>query len=246
MTLRPPHHPEQFRVKVGRYGDRWYIDTLPADGTWEPMTDPVPSVTTVKNAWPKGALPKWYAGQAAKCAVAEHDTWKNMEHQAAVDYIAAAPNRNRDRAAGRGGAIHAIIEGRAEGHTAPMFVESDVEPYLEAIDALLADLGAVEPVAVETVAIKRGELGYGGTLDAIWHVPSLGGTWLFDWKSRKPGAHTNAYEEEAAQLVAYACADYLIADVDGAAARVPVPHLDGLAIVAIAPDGYRIHPVKEG
>lgn len=244
MTLRPPHDPEQFRVKVGRWGERFYIDRLPADGTWEPMDTPVPSVTTVKKAWPK-FFSKLAADTVAACAYDERATWQRMDRAAAVEWLAAADKRRLKKASNRGSGVHAVIEGHVEGNP-PLFVDPDVEPYLEAIEQFLADIGPVEPVAVETVAIKRGDMGYGGTLDAIWHVPSLGGTWLLDWKSRKPGKFGDAYEDDAAQLVAYATADYLIGEAEGVAVRQPVPELDGMAIVAIAPDGYRIHPVKEG
>ena len=52
MTLRGPAHPDTYRVQVGRYGDRYYHDPLPADGTWDATDDQWPSVSIVKNAWP--------------------------------------------------------------------------------------------------------------------------------------------------------------------------------------------------
>lgn len=232
--LRPPAHPDNFRVKVGRYGDRWYIDHLPGDGRWEPMEDPVPSVSAVKNAWPK-FLSKWAANEAALCAVRDRDAWTKLDPEGAVDYIAKAPDRSRDASAARGNSIHAFIEATAEGQG---ILLTDLPDEYEAVCKLLVEELRPEFLLTEAVAIKRGPEGYGGTLDAIATLDGYG-RFLIDWKSRKAGKGGTAYPDEFAQGAAYRAADYLIvSDDDHEAVRVDVPEVDGLAVITIEPEAY--------
>ena len=238
MTLTGPADADRFRVKVGRYGDRWYIDPLPACelATDGPMAEPVPAVSIVKNAWPK-FLTAWAAREAAICAVKEQSTWSQMEPDAAVTYIAGASNRSRDKAANRGSAVHAALEALAQGADPSPLLEVDAGDYLDACRQVIADLQPT-PLMCEAVAISR-TAGYGGTLDAIWRVG--GEVVLFDFKSKAPGKH-GAWPDEMAQLAAYANADYLIVEEAGRARRVPVPPLDRLVIVSIEPGSYRCYP----
>lgn len=241
MTLRPPSDPEHFRTQVGRYRERWYVDPLPADDTWNAWDGQVPSVTTVKGAWPKHLVP-WATKCSAEFAVDHHDQWSGLDRQAAIDLIAGASNRTRDKAAARGTGVHHVLEQLAAGQEPMTALIPDVEPYLPACRQLIADL-APTWVATEAVAICR--RGWGGTLDAIVTSDVLGGTFLVDWKTRTAGKSLGAYDDEGVQLAAYADADYLIvADDDGNAHRVPVPDLDGAAIIAIGVDGYKVVPVN--
>lgn len=236
--LRPPAHPENFRVKVGRYGDRWYIDRLLADALWTPMTDPVPSVSTVKGAWPK-VLHYWAANEVSAFAVDNVESWRNLDRQAAIDLLKKAPDRSRDASASRGTSIHGVIETLAESGQMPMLDLVGLEEYQPVLESLAADLQP-EFVASEVVAIKRGEDGYGGTPDAIATLDGYGCR-LIDWKSRKAGKGGTAYPDEFAQCEAYRSADYLIAaGEDGEPVRVPVPATDGVAVVTIAPEAYSV------
>ena len=51
-VMRGPAHADNYRVKVGRYGDRWYCDPLPADDQFPAAPEGVayPSVSIVKGA----------------------------------------------------------------------------------------------------------------------------------------------------------------------------------------------------
>lgn len=241
MTLRGPAHPDTFRVKVGRYGDRFYIDPLPADATWDATDEQWPSVSIVKNAWPKNLGP-WMAQEAARFAVEHRDTWVNLPADAAVQMIAGASDRTRDKAADRGTGVHAILEGIAEGREPHPELMPDVAPYLPVLRQLVADLDP-EFVYSEVVCISR-EHGYGGTADAAIKINAgpLVGTFSVDWKSRKSDRH-DAHRDECAQLAAYSRCDYIIAEQDGQAVRLPPPQLDGGLIVSITPEDYRLYPV---
>lgn len=240
MTLRPPHDPTNFRTRVGRFRERWYVDPLPADENWPAWDAAVPAVSTVKNAWPKHLVP-WTTRTCAEFAVDHADQWQHLDRQAAVDLIAGASNRSRDKAAARGTGVHHVLEQLAAGQEPMTALIPDVEPYLDACRRLVHDLEPVW-VATEAVAINR-EPGWGGTLDAIISSPALGGTFLVDWKTRTAGKELGAHADEAVQLAAYAAADYLIVGDDDGARRVPVPDLDGAAVVAIGVDGYKVIPV---
>lgn len=238
MTLQGPAHPEQFRTTVGRYRERWYVDPLPGCDIAPSTDEPFPSVTTIKGAWPK-FLTTWAAKAVAVEAVDTLDQWAKLDRDAAVDHLAAAPNRSRDKAAARGTEIHRLLEMLAEGQAPMPALIPDAEPYLPALEALVTDLDPTW-VLSEVVAINR-EVGYGGTLDAVITSEALGGTFVVDWKTR---AKHGAYDDEACQVGgAYAGAEYVIVEDGGEAKRMRLPKLDGALIVSITPDGYRLHPV---
>jgi len=238
MTLQGPAHPEQFRTTIGRYRERWYVDPLPGCDIAPSTDEPFPSVTTIKGAWPK-FLTTWAAKAVAVEAVDNLDQWRKLDRDAAIDHLAAAPNRSRDKAAARGTEIHRLLEMLAEGQAPMPALIPDAEPYLPALEALVADLDPVW-VLSEVVAINR-EVGYGGTLDAVITSKALGGTFVVDWKTR---AKHGAYDDEACQVGgAYAGAEYVIVEDGGTAKRMRLPDLDGALIVSITPDGYRLHPV---
>jgi hypothetical protein len=156
-------------------------------------------------------------------------------------------------AAARGTNVHHMLERglRGETHlTDPMDGDAGAE-YETAVRAFL-DERQPEMIAAELVCINRGmnapaELngqftgGYGGTADAIVKID--GKTLLVDWKSRGADSGHGSYPEEAAQLGAYASADYYIAEGNGGPVRMPVPHLDGGIIVSVKPDGCRVYPI---
>lgn len=223
----------QFRVQVGRQAERWYVDPLPACSLGEPFTNAVPSVSTIKSAWPKH-LTKWVANETAKAAVNELAEWKDMPAEAAMAHISGASDTTRDAAANRGTKVHELFEQRARGQQIMLAASLEVGAYVPSVDAVLADLQP-EWIASECIAfhVNDSQYAFGGTLDAIWCVNGV--NFLVDFKTRKVGKH-GAYDEEAAQISAYANADYLIARVDGVLCRVPVPRIDGGLIISITPE----------
>ncbi len=263
--LRGPADPATFRVEVGRYKDRWYHDPLPGDDI-APAAGPddaYPAVSIVKNSWPK-YLDAWTAAEAAAYAVDNVASWSSLDRTAAIDLIKGASSRTRDAAAARGTEIHRLLEQIADGHEPNAALIPDAEPYLPVLRQLVADLSPVW-VLSEVVAIRRGAprgmddtrpggtpepssppsaASYGGTLDAAWQldVGPLTGLYLLDFKTKKPGKH-DVYPDAAAQLGAYADADYYVVEEGGQAVRAPVPAFTGGLIITITPEDYRLHPV---
>jgi hypothetical protein len=250
-VLRGPADADHFRTKVGRYGDRWYADPLPACPLGD-LTDSVwPSVSTVKKAsgsdWTFVALKRvaelLYDGQALRRS-SFADTYD------ALKQINKSGLRN---AAARGTNVHHMLERGLRGDTHltdPMDGDAGAE-YEPAVRAFLNERQP-EMIAAELVCINRGMNapaspggkftgGYGGTADAIVKID--GKTLLVDWKSRGADSDHGSYPEEAAQLGAYASADYYIAEGKAGPVRMPVPHLDGGIIVSVKPDGCRVYPI---
>lgn len=241
--LRGPAHPENFRQQVGRYGDRHYVDNLPGDDFTanRPFitTTPYPSVSVIKQAWPK-FLTDWAAGAAAKYAVEHQDAWRQLPTDDAVELITKAAVRQRDRAAKRGSDVHSIIESLALGHRPDyMLIDDSVQPYVPCLERMVRDL-RIRPIVSEAVVFNH-EVGYGGTFDMI--AETVHGKGLLDWKTR---ARTARYDEEGAQVAAYAGAEYMIVESPlGGAMRQELPSIDYLGVVVISPEGYQVHEVDE-
>ena len=90
---------------------RFYVDNT-GTGYW--------SVTTILQAVPKWALMGWYARMAAEAAIEDHERIARIKGHALplsdrfddriINYLKAAPERYRDKAANIGSWIHAAIE----------------------------------------------------------------------------------------------------------------------------------------
>ncbi len=241
--LRGPAHPENFRQQIGRYGDRHYVDNLPGDGFTlnrpEIVNVAYPSVSVIKKAWPK-FLDDWAAGQAATYAVEHQDAWLRLPPDDAIELITKAAVRQRDRAAKRGSDIHAIIESLALGHRPDyMLVDDSVQPYVPCVERMVREL-RIRPLVSEAVIFNH-VIGYGGTFDMI--ADTVHGVGLLDWKTRKK---TSRYDEEGAQVAAYAGGEYMIVESPlGGAMRQELPPIDYLATVVLSPEGYQVHEVDE-
>lgn len=237
MTLRGPAAPDEFRVQVGRYGDRWYHDPLPADDTWPLCSDTWPSVTTIKKASDRDW--SWVSLERAASYLA--DRRGELDGMNAAEIHARLLEVNKaglGRAASRGSDIHRIVEDLAAGQQMMTALVPEAEPYIPAVQAFINEMRP-EWLLSEVVAISRTH-GYAGTLDGV--IAIGGNAYLVDYKTRKAGKH-GAHLEEGWQLAAYARADYIIVNDGGMAVRKPMPHLDGALIISIEPGGYRTYPV---
>jgi hypothetical protein len=236
-ALHGPAHPDAFRVKVGRFGDRWYHDPLPACANWPATDEQWPSVTTIKKAkskdWSHVSL-----GRAAAYLATRADELKGLNVDEIHARLLEVNKSGLNRAADRGSSIHHVIEAAAAGQEIMGALVPDAEPYLPAVRAMLDELRP-DFLFSEVVSINR-TVGYGGTFDAVIRIGDA--AYLVDWKTRKPGKH-GAYAEEGAQLAAYACADYWIVQQGDQAVRIPPAPLDGLLVVSITPEGHRCYPV---
>jgi hypothetical protein len=242
MTLvHGPSHPDMFRVQVGRFGDRFYVDNLPPDEICDPDTSqPMPSVSVIKGAFPK-FLNNWVAGVTAGWAFDNQKAWSQLDRESAVEVISKASNRIKNEAADRGSTIHGIVEDLCFGrHVNELLIPDKVRPFMHSVKRMVAEM-QLEPMFMECVVFNH-EIEYGGTFDYIGSVGTgnrkrVG---LLDFKTREK---YNVYEDEAAQLAAYAGAEYIIGEVAGEAKRIKMPKIDFAAIVTITPHGYQIHEV---
>lgn len=240
---------EAFRVKVGRYSERWYVDPLLACDLAGPTSTPVPSVSTVKKAWPS-FFTDWACGLVAEFAVQHRNDWVGLTDDAAIPMISKAADRYRDSAANRGTVIHGVLDNLLHGIEPDPIDIMGVEEYVEPCRQFIAD-AKPRVIAAECPVIRRSDFtrasgstffgGYGGTFDCILEID--GENYLVDWKTRKPGKHA-AYSEEGCQAAAYANADYMIIqDPDRTLRRVPLPRIDKALVVSITPESYKAYPV---
>lgn len=237
-----PSHPEMFRVQVGRFGDRFYVDNLPPDDVCDPDTSvPMPSVSVIKGAFPK-FLNKWVAGVTAEWAYDHQDAWTKLDRHSATELITNASNRIKNEAADRGSTLHGVIEDLCRGVYVNEGLLSDkVRPYMLSVKRMVAEL-RLQPMYMECVVFNH-EIEYGGTFDYIGSVGTGGRqrVGLLDFKTREK---YSAYDDEAAQLAAYDGAEYMIVDQGGEAKRMRMPKVDFIGVVVITPHGYQLHEVN--
>jgi hypothetical protein len=255
IQLRPPADADNYRVKAGRFGDRFYTDPLPADATWASTSDDdiYPAISTVKKAtgqdWSKAMAKRLAKAPSQLVEIGKLDS--ETERKARINLLS---DEGLGQASGRGTIVHAHAEA-VLGNRLPLYELNDVvKPYLARLEDFFA---AYNPtlVAAEFVAINR-DLndhnlhrgnkfrGYGGTGDAVVEID--GQLWLVDWKSRAEDGDHRAYAEEGAQVAAYGRADYWIVGCDesiNGAKRISPLDLAGGLIVSIKPDSYECFPI---
>lgn len=226
---------------IKRGGSRFYLLTDQPDIRY-------PGVTSVIGMLPKGFLQYWAAKLTAELAVDSLPFVEQMaarDRQGAVDYLKGAASRYTRIRADVGSKAHDLFERLIRGEYVGA-VHPDLEPYR----ALFVDfLAAVNPelIRAEDVAwSSRHE--YAGSFDALIRIwvdeagnptPDRSGVsvvLLVDWKTSAA-----TYADVALQLTAYAMADRLIAP-DGSS--VPMPEIDGAAVLHITPDGWALKPVR--
>lgn len=235
-------NPDDYRIKVGNYGERWYHDPLPScpiaaqDLDWR-----APAVSTIKKAsskdWTQVAL-----GRAARWVKDHNPSFLESTREDVYDALSQANSNDLDRASTRGIQIHRMFEVYAEGGD-PASVELSVEAQ-DYQQTVLRCIRTIKPLitASEFICMSR-SVGYGGTADAIWdcHFGPFDGLYLVDYKSR--GENQAVYIEEAWQVAAYAKADYVIEQPVDTPVRARLPLLSGGIILSITPESYEFYPV---
>lgn len=195
----------------------------------------VPGVTTILKALPKDALINWAANATADAAINRWDELADLPPAARLKELQNARYADRDKAANRGTAVHALAEQLIKGEKVEMPDElaGHVESYVRFLDEW-----QVEPVLVEAVVMSHRH-GYAGTLDLVVDVPKLGQRLLLDIKTSRSGI----FGETALQLAGYRYADTY---VDDAGAEQPMIPVDGCGAIHVRGDGYDLRPVEAG
>lgn len=227
---------------TNRYRQRGYTDTLPpCDINPEPDGEWVPGFTSLK---PKKPFYKKLDGTAYRMdvvSIATHFAGMHLppEPRDCAEAFTNAIDAQFAEATGRGTEGHAFFESLVLGYDPdPLFHEKAAD-YLPAIRSLVADLG-LGLGFVEVVVFGDG---WAGTCDGFLTVDALGGTYVVDLKTRGPDSAHGCYEEEVAQLGAYASASYMIVADGDTAVRRRLPTIDGGLVLSVRPDGYEVYPV---
>lgn len=215
-----------------------------------------PSVTTILNAGiPKKALKPWAARTVAENAVLRPDEWipiAKTSQAAAIDYLKRAPDRDRDRGANLGSALHKAIECDTLGLPMP---GSDRD---ETVDwSLVAEM--VERVRpwvtcwdweLSEATIVNKTIGYAGTLDGVVRTRVPLGRWpagsllMLDLKTNKPGRQGHGlYSECSYQMAGYSHAEFICLP-DGS--QIPMLECAGAFAVWTRPDQCRLFEVEIG
>lgn len=244
-VLRGPADADHYRVKVGRYGDRWYTDPLPACDIAPAVTDGAdtwPSVSAIKNAngsdWTFVGLKR-----VAQALIDKPGCLDGLPYDELYERLKAINKLGLRQAQDRGTNVHTYLERGLRGQPVKEYLPGELgSQYLPAVRAFL-DTYQPEMVAAEVVCINRSlnGVGYGGTSDGLIRID--GKTYWVDWKSRGADSSHGAYAEEAAQLGAYASADYMLVEGPNGPMRQRLPHADGGLIVSVKPDGVRLYPI---
>lgn len=222
---------------IRRGGSRYYVE--PESGRKNP------GVTSVLNMLPKDFLKFWAAKVVAEFAVdniGEIVGIAMKDPGAAIDMLKGAPNRFTRTAADIGTEAHDYFEALAKGETIGR-VHPDLAPFVAHFREFIEDCDPEFLFLEETVWSDT--LGYAGSFDALGVLhgeaagPLKGKRIFFDWKTTRSGVH----EEVALQLAAYASADSIIRP-DGS--RVPLPKIEGAAVLLVRPEGWQLVPVNIG
>ncbi|HXH35024.1 MAG TPA: hypothetical protein VNJ54_11500 [Plantibacter sp.] len=264
VELRGPADADHFRIKVGRYNDRWYTEPLPSCPIAEASDWQGPSYSIVKGASGKD----WSFVSLGRAAddIASHRTddsanyrgpYATSSRERIYDLLTSANKHGLSQAGGRGQIVHLWFEDGLAGRPfrtitddtlrwlrLPAAARDEALRYLPAIGAFF-DTYQPELIVAEIVCIDRdlNGVGYGCTGDAGIRIE--GDLFAADWKSRGDSSDHGAYPEEGAQVGgAFASAQYgIIADNTGRSVRTPIPQFAGGLIVSVRSDGCRLYPV---
>jgi hypothetical protein len=199
-----------------------------------------PGVTSVVNMLPKPFLQYWSAKLVAETAAENAGTLVQMlltgngDKAAAIEWLKGAPRRMTSGAADTGTKVHELCERIARGEDIGR-VHPDLSPYVEHFREFVRIFEPEFLFMEESIWSETND--YAGTFDAIARI--RGETIVLDWKTTRSGVH----EEVALQMSAYANADYIVR-ADGG--KMPLPHIDGAAVLHLRPEGWGLYPVAIG
>lgn len=214
--------PATRRIDRGR-SHSYLLDGDRADGvTW-----------VGSNGVPKPQLIDWAARTTAGYAVDHWDELAELPVSMRLRALEKARWADRDSAAVRGSAVHALAQRLAAGESVDV-----PEPLTGHVDAYLRFVEEWEPVELlsEVVVLNR-RYRYMGTLDLVAGLND-GKRWLLDWKTG-----SGIYTDYALQLAAYRNAERYI---DGAGSEQAMLEVEATGCVWLRADGYDLIPVETG
>lgn len=188
--------------------------------------------TLLRDGIPKGGLSAWAAKQAAGYAV---DHWAELSELGLLERgteIQYAWQRERDRLAARGTAIHALADNLSHGRAVE--VPDELAGHVDSCLAFLNTHG-FRPLVTESVVVNRTG-GYAGTLDAVGTMH--GHRYILDWKTGG-----NIYAEHALQLAAYAHAEHYV-NMVGDEQPIADLQIERGAVVHLRSDGFDVYPMR--
>lgn len=243
-VLKGPADADHYRMKVGRYRERWYIDPLPSDDIAEATEQAWPSFSHIKKAHSQDWTYTSYK-RIAKALEDDYSCLAGLGADRRLQRMLEINKADMNLAFQRGTNVHLYIEMALRGNCDPTYIDGPHEPGAEYLPAVKDFLDCYQPklVAAEFVYVGRdlNGVGYGGTADCLLEID--GTVYDVDWKSRGAESDHGCYAEEAAQVVASATADYWITEDDNGPRRQRPAQIDGGLIVSIKPDGVRLYPI---
>lgn len=201
----------------------------------------VPGVTAlIKQGKPNENLVSWSANATAAYAVDHWDELSEMKPSQRLARLQKARFEDRDAAANRGTAVHALAERLVHGEEVkvPDELAGHVESYVHFLDDF-----DVAPILVEFVVVSY-RYGWAGTGDLVASLTTAddGGreVWGIDLKTSRSGI----FGEVAWQLGGYFLGADVVVDSEGN--EHAVPEVDRFGAVHIRADGYSLHPIEVG
>lgn len=220
--------PKTPRPPITHHNHRFYDRPR---GEWRHSTTKIADAATDSKA-----LLPWAARETAARAVHQHDTVTSMlaegRDRDAVNWLAKAPTDARDLAGQIGTTVHSAAESFIRTEEIPDGLQPEVERAVVHLVDYLDHTGI--RLTQPELCVYNSTLGYGGTLDALAHLPDSGPNdppVVVDFKTGRSGP----YASWALQVASYAHCDTHVMDD----ANQPLPPMDTrrALILRLRPDG---------
>jgi len=195
---------------------------------------PISGVTgLIAGGTEKKALIQWSANMVAQLVADHPDDVEEMRRQGRdflYNELRFAPNRQRDAAGVRGHEVHALADPIMHGHEVD--VPDRLMPWVNGYVEFL-EKWQPKPIFTEAPVASRKHW-YAGTADSLAVID--GENYLLDWKTSN-----GVYGDTCMQAAAYARSEFFVRDGQ----EVPMPHVDGIAVVHITPTGTHMYDLGD-
>jgi hypothetical protein len=197
----------------------------------------LPGVTTILgDGLAKPALINWAAKTVAGYAIDHWDELGEQKMSERLKVLEKAHYADRDAAGKRGTEVHGLADKLASGEE--VAVPEELAGHVDAYIRFLDDFDP-QVVHTETPVVSLTKWPYAGTFDLIADFPGLNQRLLCDVKTARSGV----FPDNALQLAAYRYATHRPGQGDE---LLPMPEVDGCAVIHVRADGYSLVPVQAG